>query len=307
MTITQTILAATDLSAPARHAVERAFRLAAHTGNELHVLHALALDVLDISLREMLGGDTSAVKAALEDDARQRLRELADNPAYNCGRVAHARVVTGNPLTVIAAEADALDAELVVLGARGESFLRHALLGATAARLLRKSSRRPVLVVKQAAHEDYRCVLVSVDFSPASLRAIHAAQRWAPGADLVLLHSLELPYEGKLKFAGVDEQVIHQYVRTGIETRITELHELAAAAGLAPTDYSARVVHGNDPSQQIIAMEQEYDADLTVVGKHGSHVVEELLLGSVTKHVLAESQGDVLVIANRRAGGVEIP
>ena len=43
-------------------------------------------------------------------------------------------------------------------------------------------------------------------------------------------------------------------------------------------------------------MEQEYDADLVVVGKHGTHITEELLLGSVTKHVLAEAQGDVLIV-----------
>jgi len=37
------------------------------------------------------------------------------------------------------------------------------------------------------------------------------------------------------------------------------------------------------------------DCDLIVLGKHGESMVEELLLGSVTKQVLAESQGDVLV------------
>ena len=31
------------------------------------------------------------------------------------------------------------------------------------------------------------------------------------------------------------------------------------------------------------------------MGKHGEGMLEELFLGSVTKHVLAESQGDVLV------------
>lgn len=35
------ILAATDLSAPARHAVERGFRIAAATGARYSVLHAL--------------------------------------------------------------------------------------------------------------------------------------------------------------------------------------------------------------------------------------------------------------------------
>ena len=49
----QTILAATDLSAPARHAVERAFHLAASGGSELLILHALELDTLD-SLSDLL-------------------------------------------------------------------------------------------------------------------------------------------------------------------------------------------------------------------------------------------------------------
>lgn len=295
------ILAASDLSAPARHAVARAFRLAASCGGELHILHAMDLDGLDDSLREMLGTDVSAVKAALVNDARERLRQLAEVPAHHPGVAARSRVVVGNPLSTIAAEADALDAHLVILGARGESFLRHALLGSTAARLMRKSARRPVLVVKQPPRAAYRSVLVAVDFSPVSIPAIRLARQLAPQAELTLLHAYVFPYEGKLAFAGVDEQVVRQYVAAGSEKRRKRLHDLAAAAGLAPQDYSARVLHG-DPSQQIIAMEQEVDADLIVVGKHGTQIVEELLLGSVTKHVLAESQCDVLVICDPRPG-----
>ena len=305
MTAPWKILVATDLSAPARHAVERAFRVAAGTGDELYVLHAMELDALD-GLRELLGADLSATKAALEDDARKRLAQLADDPAHHRGVAAQARFVSGNPLAAIAGEADALDAGLVVLGARGESFLRHTMLGSTAARLLRKSVNRPVLVVKQPPHEDYRSVLVAVDFSPVSLRAIRLARRLAPGADLVLLHAFELLYEGKLAFAGVEEAVIRQYIATGIEARRRQLHELAASAGLAPADYAARVIHG-DPAQQIVALEQEYDCDLLVVGKHGTHLAEELLLGSVTKHVLAEAQGDVLVVADPRPGEAGLP
>ncbi len=298
MTIVKTILAATDLSAPARHAVPRAFRLAACTGSELHILHAMELDLLD-TLREVLGGDLSGVKIALEADAREHLNALAGDAASNLGVAAHPRVVVGNPLSIIAAEADALDAGLVVVGARGESFLRPAMLGSTAARLLRKSVRRPILVVKQAPHKDYCSVLIAVDFSPVSIPAIRMARQLAPTADFVLLHAFELPYEGKLKFAGIDKQLISQYVVNESEVRRKRLHELAAAAGLAPTEYSVRVLHG-DPTQQIIAMEQELDADLIVVGKHGTHITEELLLGSVTKHVLAEAQVDVLVISDAR-------
>ena len=302
MTTTRTILVATDLSAPARHAVERAFHMAADTESELYIMHAMELASLD-SLRQMLGNNLTGVKAALNSDARKRLEQLAGDVSVHWGVAARTFVTEGNPLATIAAEAEALDAHLLILGARGESFLRHALLGSTAERLLRKSASRPVLVVKQAPHEAYRSVLVAVDFSPVSLKAIRLAKRWAPGADLVLLHAFELPYEGKLTFAGVNEHLIRRYVTNEAEIRRNRLHELAAAAGLATTDYSARVVHG-DPSQQIIVTEQEVDADLIVVGKHGSRIVEELLLGSVSKHVLAESQCDLLVVgAPREAPG----
>lgn len=306
MTIAQKILAATDLSAPARHAVARALRIAASSGGELHIVHAMELEVLDTSLREMLVGEVGAVKAALVEDARERLSQLAGDPRNHRGFAASTRVVVGHPLSAIASEADALDASLVVLGARGESFLRHALLGSTAARLLRKSARRPVLVVKQVPHEDYRSVLVTIDFSPVSIEAVRLARQLAPQASMTLLHAFELPYEGKLRLAGVEEQVIRQYVTSARETRRKRLHDLAAATGLTPVDYSARVVHG-DPGEHIVAMEQEVDADLIVVGKHGTHVAEELLLGSVTKHVLAESQGDVLVIGDPRRGESDLP
>jgi len=305
MTSPRTILAATDLSAPARHAVERAFHLAAVTNSQLNILHAMELDTLD-TLKEMLGNDVTGVKVALSSDAQSHLAQLCGDAAINCGVAAKTCIIAGNPLTAIAAEADALDARLVVVGGRGESFLRHTLIGSTAARLLRRLSTRPVLVVKQTPHEAYRSVVVTVDFSPASLQAIRLARSWAPDAALVLLHAFELPYEGKLKFAGVEEQLIRQYVTTESEIRRNRLHELAAEAGLATMDYSARIIHG-DPAQQIIALEQEVDADLIVVGKHGSNMAIELLLGSVTKHVLAESQSDVLVICDPRPAPDELP
>ena len=288
----KTILVATDLSAPARHAVERAFSLAALAGSELHILHGLELDALD-SLREMLGADLATVKAGMVDNASEQLEQLIASPASPSGVSARARVVIGNPITTIAAEAVALNTDLIVLGARGESLLRHATLGSTAARLLRKSGRHPVLVVKQPPRGAYRSTLVAVDFSPVSVEAIRMAKRLAPGADINLLHAFELPYEGKLRFAGVDSGVIQSHIRSEQDRRRRELHRLAQVAELQPDDYLATVIHG-DPSQQIIA--QERGCDLTVLGKHGTHLTEELLLGSVTKHVLAESRGDVLVV-----------
>ncbi|RDE49488.1 MAG: universal stress protein [Candidatus Accumulibacter meliphilus] len=288
------ILAATDLSAPARHAVDRGFCIAADTHARYTVMHATELDALD-SLSDLLGADSREIKRRLADDARATLLRLLADPAHNRGVAADARIVSGAPLKVIAEEADALDADLLIVGARGESFLRHALLGSTASRLLRKSVQRPVLVVKQAPHESYRCLLIPVDFSPASAQAIRLGRQLVPKAEIVLLHVFELPYEGKLRFAGVEDGVIHGFLETARRERRQQLHQLAASAELASGDYAPLVRHG-DPAQLIAAVEQEQACDLVIVGKHGRHTAEDLLLGSVTKRVLAESQCDVLVI-----------
>jgi len=139
-----------------------------------------------------------------------------------------------------------------------------------------------------------------VDFSPASAQAIRLGRQLAPTAEIVLLHAFELPYEGKLRFAGVEDGVIHGYIETARRERRRQLHQLAASAGLASGDYAPLVRHG-DPAQLIAAVEQEQACDLVIVGKHGRFTADELLLGSVIKHVLAESQCDVLVISDVRA------
>ena len=45
----------------------------------------------------------------------------------------------------------------------------------------------------------------------------------------------------------------------------------------------------------IVEQEQECDCDLVVVDKHGRHAREDLLLGSTTPMVIAESGADVLM------------
>lgn len=287
------ILAATDLSAPARHAVERGFHIAAAAKADYCVMHALELEALD-ALREWLGDDLTQVKQKLEEQARETLLQQLADPARKHGLTAQARIVAGTPLATIVEQAEALEIDLLVLGARGGDFLRHYLLGSTASRLLRKSRRHPVLIVKQAPRGAYRRALIPVDFSPLSARAIELTRQVAPGADIVLLHAYEAPFEGKLTYAGVDAAVIQQYRDAAREEALRNIRLIAAAAGLAIGDYSPLVVHG-DPSQRVIEQEQERDCDLIVMGKHGASITEDLLLGSVTKHVLEEVQSDVLV------------
>lgn len=290
------ILAATDLSSSSLEAVDRGFLVAAATGARYTVLHALGLDAL-APMRALLGGRAEAVAARLVEDAQRALAQAVAESATAHGVQPQLQVAQGAAVDAVPRHVPAAD--LVVLGAHGSGFLQRMLLGSTTSRLLR-TSKCPVLVVKQEPRHAYRRVLVPMDFSAGSRLSIEYARRVAPQADLLLLHVFEVPFEGKMQFAGVGEDLVLQYRNEMRERSTRQLHAQAAAAGLQPEDYTAVVLHG-DAVREIIIHEERDHCDLIVLGKHGTHVTEELLLGSVTKRVLAESLGDVLVVVDPNA------
>lgn len=297
MTTLRTILAATDLSAVARHAAMRAALTAGGREARLSLQHVVSVGAMD-SLRQLFSATQAEVQSRLMDEVRDDLHRLAADLAARHGVAPELQLSVGPVLAEIASHADVVDADLLVMGARGAGFMRELLVGSTTERVLRKT-RRPLLVVKQMAHEAYRRVLVPVDFSPRALAALQLATVVAPQADIVLLHAFEVPFEGRLRLAGVDDQALTSLRASAKRQALARMGELIVKAGLGEAAVRRLVLHG-DASSLILEQEQEQDCDLIVIGKRGLGLVEEMLLGSVTKHVLAQSAGDVLV-ADRAA------
>lgn len=235
----------------------------------------------------------------IQDDAQRQLGLLVSELQTHRHVTARAVNASGPVLDAIHREAEGVDAALLVLGARGAGFLRRLVLGSTSERLLRRTTR-PLLVVRQKAHEPYRRVLVALDFSPWSAQAVTLARRVAPHARLLLFNASQVPFEEKLRFAGVAAATIERYRRQARADATQRVHALAAAGGLRACDWEPCIVEG-DASQRIVEHEQEKDCDLVVLGKHGQSATEDLLLGSVSKHVLAEGSTDVLVSTAREA------
>lgn len=287
-------LAATDLSAPSQHAAQRAAMLARQFGGRLELVHVLEKSAL-VHLRLLFGQGGEAVEENVRQQAQQALAQMADELASATEPLrVTCHLLDGAVLTTVTEQADLLGCNLVVVGARGAGFMRRWVLGATAERLLRKT-RHPILVVKEPPRQDYRVVLVAVDFSAWSLRAIALAHQLAPHAQLMLLHACELPFEGKMRFAGVDEDTIRQHRETTQRQALASLHALAMDAHLTPAQWRPLVAFANPPDY-ILEQEEEQSADLIVMGKHGMGMSEELLLGSVAKHVLSQAHSDVLVV-----------
>jgi nucleotide-binding universal stress UspA family protein len=291
------ILVATDFSAHARHAADRAALVAHETSAALVLLHVMPGDTL-AQLRAWLGAGHVA-ETRLHEQARAQLDELVQRLHAQRPLPVAVQLKAGPVIDELMAEADARGAGLIALGARGIGFMRRLVLGSTAERLMRRTTR-PLLVVRQTPHEPYRSVLVALDFSAWSAGTLQAAREVAPNALLTLLTVYQVPYEDKLRLAGVDETTFSHYREQARVQATQRLHALAGQAGLVPGSWRACVVEG-EAAFRIVEKEQEFDCDLVAVGKHGTSMTVDLLLGSVTQHLVAEGSGDLLIPTRREA------
>ncbi len=292
MPMPRALLVPTDLSTAARHAAHRAAMLARQHGASVELLHVIESGAL-AQLAQLLADADSDAAPRIVAKAKADLATLARDIQAEYGLAPAIHSVQGALLPSITARADTIGADLLVLGASNAGFLRQWLLGATAERLLRKTSD-PILFVRQPPHHDYRTLLVPVDFSDSSGRAIDLAQMLCPKAELVLMHACEFPFEGKMRFAGVNDEAVLQYRQTIQRDAIAQLQALASDCGLDPANWRPIVTHG-DPVHDIVHHQVDLDADLVVVGKHGAGMTQDLLLGSVTRQVLGRVMSDVLV------------
>ena len=228
------------------------------------------------------------------DSARSRLKDLAGHLAAHFGVAVRHELLIGRVHSQVAQYAVTHGVGLSVFGAHGENFVRDLFMGSTVAKFLRKG-RQPTLVVRSEDKQPYREVLVAVDFSPASRLAIEATARMALQASIRVLHVSELPFEGKMRYAGIREDEIAQVPRqTEQEARRTLDAFLGSIEGSAKM--SRRVCSG-PPARTIVEHAQARHADLVVMGKRGQLELDEILLGSVTVRVLEEIDRDLLLVA----------
>lgn len=284
------LVTATDFSDDAREAAMRAAALTAELDAQLELLHVVSSSKLD-ALRELFGL-TKDADARLLDDARRMLGELDEDVAEKTGFAAIPRLEVGHVVNTISAAAD--QADMLVLGARGLSPLRDVFLGTTSENLLRKC-KRPILVVKRPMRETYRHVIVPVDLTPHSAFALRMAVTIAPKAHVSVINVFDVPFEGKLWLAGVAESEIQRYRKQASTEAQEQISKLIHDLGETTQQFHPIVEHG-DPARVIMELEDSSSPDLVVIGKHSRSAVGEMLLGSVTRHILSYSRCDVLVV-----------
>lgn len=208
----------------------------------------------------------------------------------------------GSPAVVIADKTESYD--LTVVGARGAGFRSEAGLGPVASRVV-EHAPGPVLVGRSLQSEEGLRILVAVDGSSASLRAVETLATLCDlsAADVCLMYVAETPWlnlAGEGDFASASEEEIEaseagvfekEFVREG-DAVIEDARKLLRHEHLLVT---SRIEEGN-PANEILAETERGQYDLVVLGATGNRDMKHRMLGSVSVRIAWEAPCSVLIV-----------
>jgi nucleotide-binding universal stress UspA family protein len=285
------VLVATDFSAGAKRALERACRLPITPGSALTLLHVLPK--LHPSFYERA---ERAARSTLEIWAQEAHGLVAANVDV-C-----AALESGEPFVEISRRATSERAELIVLGRHGHRGWPRDALGGTAERVLRQVATA-VLVVVDAPIQPYRRPLVAVDEDGAAKNAIELMARIvAPEVRGAL--AIHVLYDSQLSLLTqyeLPQKEIDDFRRSRTEATRKQIELALDLLGGTEFDFDLRFVTGH-PRAAILESAKAEHADLVAVGTHGRSGLRHFILGSVAEAVIRGAQVDVLVARARAEG-----
>jgi nucleotide-binding universal stress UspA family protein len=292
------ILCPTDLSEFSDRALRRALALARWFDARLTALLVIP------STAWAAGGDYYALSADLlraqREDAERELNRTLE-PLLNEGVPIETRIREGDPARAIRAEAEAMAADLVVMGTHGRSGFERLFLGSVAEKLLR-TAPCPVLTIGREqppglAGALFRKILCAADLTKASERTLSLGLSLAEEnlAHVTFLHVVE---GGALDQTGPDR---HRSIpdtaplRNALEDRAMEQLMRAAGSARSFCEVSVRVETGS-AWRQIVRVAEETRADVVVLGAHAHRGFTRLLLGSTANQVVRHAPCPVLTV-----------
>lgn len=142
----------------------------------------------------------------------------------------------------------------------------------------------------------FKKILVPIDGSGTSMLAVAKAAGLAKEFDgqILLIHVIDqYPFVGIGADYVVGQTDYLAAATANANQALTVAAETVHAAGL---NSDCRVVEGHIVEDGILETARAWGCDLIVMGSHGRHGIEKLLLGSVTQRVLQNTTLPVLVV-----------
>jgi universal stress protein A len=161
------------------------------------------------------------------------------------------------------------------------------------ARLKPPGDRAKVASDDPLIHAYPRCILVPLDFSPPSKRAMRFAREWAAlfGAEVCLVHVVE-PSGAVGDFGTVPVGMVRRDVAAVAKAALRELAQAEFPEGIPVTV----AVRKGRAFEQIAATARDVHADVVIIGTHGHAGLRHALLGSTAERVARHAPCPVLIL-----------
>jgi nucleotide-binding universal stress UspA family protein len=138
-------------------------------------------------------------------------------------------------------------------------------------------------------------IFVATDLSEPSAVALREAHaRVARGGELLVGHVVPSWRRANALFPQFNEPRLEAERARLDDARQALTAFVSATLGSAAGHYSVAVEEG-DPATEIIRMAEKWNADLTVIGSHGSTGLPRIRLGGVAENIVRHAHGRVLV------------
>lgn len=284
------ILVGIDFTPCSASALAQALRLARYDGARVRALHVIEALVVE-DLREAVPPLVEGLTEGLLEDARKAWEAFA--PDVDKSRVDF-RVVIGNPLEEMQRHVAESAADLLVMGTHGTTP-EHLGAGTLAVQSVRRAPV-DVMLVRQAHRGAFRCVVVGVDFSATSQRALeigaHVAARDA--AALHAVHVFRPPWK-RLHYRAPTPEARSAFQKQYADALARRLN--AFSTGTVGGSGVRTHLHENGSAGVGLAeVAARLGADLIVVGKRGHTTLRDLLLGSTAERLLRQAPCSILTV-----------
>jgi nucleotide-binding universal stress UspA family protein len=204
------------------------------------------------------------------------------------------RITLGIVAEVMPREAEAFNANLIIIGTSKKSSLQRTFLGSNAIKILRHSPCS-VLVTKTNATGTYQRIIIGVDLSSDIQPTLDFISALAPEAEVILAHFYQIPFEGKLTHhADLNDPYLAAY-RQELRDEATQKLNIIANKSSWGLLKSTNIVTQGDPAEMLLQLAQDHKCDLIVLNKSNKTAIDDFILGSVTNEVVNLSTRDVLV------------
>jgi len=191
----------------------------------------------------------------------------------------------GSPLEELLAEADALDADLIVTGVSTRRGA-HGILAKTLAR----HSTCNTLIVPDLSQPVLKSILVPIDFSENSAKALHMAvslnSHLTLPAKITCIHVYDFPDASWYRIQRTESEM-REMIEKNRQNALDDflLKEIPDYHDGIDTVLVARMKP--NIGNYVMETADELGSDLIVIGAKGHSKVERLFMGSVTEKVLA--------------------